>query len=256
MVVDELLLKRLTMRIAVIADIHANSEALQAVLGRIAELAVDEIVCLGDIVGYNANPNECVDTIRNAKIVSVLGNHDACASGLEEPYRFNALARFAVYWTREHLTEENRLFLLNLPREKSVHDFFLIHGSIHDTNRYLLTQEDAVDNFHLLAGLPGGPMLGFFGHTHVATAFIDHHGRISSDLSSELSLSSEKRYLINPGSVGQPRDGDPRASFLVYDHDDRTALSLRVEYDIKTCQDSIERAGLPPQLGWRLEQGR
>jgi predicted phosphodiesterase len=244
------------MRIAVIADIHANLEALQAVRDRIAELSVDEIVCLGDIVGYNANPNECVDVIRSEKILSVLGNHDVCASGREQPSRFNALARSAVFWTREHLTEESRLFLLNLPRERRVHDFFLIHGSIHDTDRYLLSREDAVDNFQLLVGLPGDLKFGFFGHTHVGAAFIDHEGRISSDLSSELSLSPGKRYLINPGSVGQPRDGDPRASFLVFDRDELTVLFFRVRYDIKACQDKIIRAGLPPQLAWRLEQGR
>ncbi len=244
------------MRIAVIADIHANLEALHAVLGRIAELAVDEIVCLGDIVGYNANPNECIDIIRNTKVVSVLGNHDACASGREKPSRFNALARTAVFWTREHLTEENRLFLLNLPREARAHDYFLMHGSIHDTNRYLLSRNDAVDNFRLLAGLSGALKLGFYGHTHVGTIFIEHQGSIASDLSSTLSLSPEKRYLINPGSVGQPRDSDPRASFLIYDHDDRAIVFFRVEYDIKSCQDKIVRAGLPPQLAWRLEQGQ
>ena len=244
------------MRIAVIADIHANLEALQAVLGRIAELAVDEIVCLGDIVGYNANPNECVDIIRSGNIVSVLGNHDACASGLEKPSRFNAHARAAVFWTREHLTGGNRSFLLNLPCETRAHDFYLMHGFIHDTNRYLLSRDDAADNFQLLAGLPGDLKLGFFGHTHVGTAFIDHHGSIASELSSELSLSSGKRYLINPGSVGQPRDDDPRASFLVYDRDDRTVRFFRVEYDIKRCQDKIVRAGLPPQLAWRLELGQ
>lgn len=244
------------MRIAVIADIHANLEALQSVLGRISGLNVDEIVCLGDIVGYNANPNECVDIIRNGRIVSVLGNHDACASGLEKPARFNVHARKAVVWTRERLTEYNRSFLMNLPREAGAHDFYLMHGSIHDTSRYLLSRHDAADNFTLLAELPGAPKLGFFGHTHVETAFIDHQGRISYDLSSELSISPEKRYLINPGSVGQPRDGDPRASFLVYDRDERTILFFRVEYDIKACQDRIVQAGLPPQLAWRLEQGR
>ena len=243
------------MRIAIIADIHANLEALQAVLERIHALNVDEIVCLGDIVGYNANPNECVGILRNEKILSVLGNHDACASGLEEPFRFNVLARSAVFWTREHLTEENRSFLRELPREKRVHDCFLFHGSIHDTNRYILFLDDVEENFQSLAGLPGALKLGFFGHTHVGTAFIDHQGVISSDLSSELSLSSEKRYLIDPGSVGQPRDGDPRASFLVYDRDDSTVLFFRVEYDIKACQDRIVRAGLPPLLAWRLEQG-
>jgi predicted phosphodiesterase len=244
------------MRIAIIADIHANLEALQAVLERIHALNVDEIVCLGDIVGYNANPNECVDILRNEKILSVLGNHDACASGLEEPFRFNVLARSAVFWTREHLTEENRSFLRELPREKRVHDCFLFHGSIHDTNRYILFLDDVEENFQSLAGLPGALKLGFFGHTHVGTAFIDHQGIISSDHSSELQLSSGKRYLINPGSVGQPRDGDPRASFLVYDRDDRIVLFFRVEYDVKACQDRIIRAGLPQLHAWRLEQGR
>jgi len=244
------------MRIAIIADIHANLEALLAALERIHALNVDEIVCLGDIVGYNANPNECVDILRNEKIASMLGNHDACASGLEEPYRFNALARRSVTWTREHLTEENRSFLLDLPREKRAHDFFLFHGSIHDTNRYILSRDDVEDNFQLLAGLPGTLKLGFFGHTHVRTALIDHRGIISLDLSLDLSLSPEKRYLINPGSVGQPRDGDPRASFLVYDRDDHTVLFYRVEYDIKRCQERILQAGLPPQLAERLERGQ
>lgn len=244
------------MRIAVIADIHSNLEALQAVIGRIHALNVDETVCLGDIVGYNANPNECVDILRKDKILSVLGNHDACASGLEEPHRFNELARRAAFWTRAHLTEENRAFLMDLPRETSRHGCFLFHGSINDTNRYILSRHDARDNFQSLAGLPGGLKLGLFGHTHVSTAFIDHSGALSEELSLDLSLSPGKRYLINPGSVGQPRDRDPRASFLVYDLDDRTVRSFRVEYDVKRCQDRILQAGLPPRLAERLEWGQ
>jgi predicted phosphodiesterase len=243
------------MRIAVIADIHANLDALQAVLERIHALKVDEIVCLGDIVGYNANPNECVDILRKEKILSVLGNHDACAAGLEEPYRFNALAQRALIWTREHLTEVNRSFLLELPREKMAHDHFLFHGSIHNTNRYILSRDDITDNFQSLAALPGALKLGFFGHTHVRTAFIDHRGVISRELSLDLSISPEKRYLINPGSVGQPRDGDPRAAFLVYDSIDHVIIFHRIEYDIRTCQDKVIRAGLPPQLAERLGEG-
>jgi len=131
------------MRIAVIADIHANLEALESDMGRIAEIAVDEIVCLSNIVGYNANPNECVDIIRSQKIMSVIGNHDVSVSGRAEPDRFNALARSAVFWTREHLTEENRSFLLDLPPETRVRDFLLVHGSIHDANRYLLSRDAA-----------------------------------------------------------------------------------------------------------------
>ncbi len=244
------------MRIAVIADIHANLEALESVMGRIAELTVNDIVCLGDIVGYNANPNECIDIIRREKIVSVLGNHDVAASGREAPNGFNALAQSAVFWTRKHLTPENRLFLLNLPPEARVGDFILVHGSIHDTNRYLLSRDAAADNFRLLAGLPGDLKLGFFGHTHIGMTFIDLQGSISSDHSSELLLSSGMHYLINPGSVGQPRDGDPRASFLLYDSVDGTVRFFRVEYDIKRCQAKIVRAGLPPQLAWRLKHGQ
>jgi predicted phosphodiesterase len=244
------------MRIAVIADIHANLEALESVMVMIADLAVDNIVCLGDIVGYNANPNECTDIIRRERIVSVVGNHDVAASGREEPNGFNALAQAAVFWTRKHITPENRLFLLNLPPETRVDDFILVHGSIHDTNRYLLSRDAAADNFRLLAGLPGDLKVGFFGHTHIGMTFSDLQGSISSDHSSELLLSPEMHYLINPGSVGQPRDGDSRASFLVYDNGDHTVRFFRVEYDIKLCQDKIVRAGLPPQLAWRLEHGQ
>jgi predicted phosphodiesterase len=243
------------MRIAIIADIHANLEALQAVLERIHALKVDEIVCLGDIVGYNANPNECVDSLRKEKILSVLGNHDACASGLEEPYRFNALAQRALFWTREHLTEENRSFLLDLPREKRAHDYFLFHGSIHNTNRYILSRDVIEDNFQSLAGLPGALNLGFFGHTHLRTALCDYQGSISMRKSLELTLSPDKLYLINPGSVGQPRDGDPRAAFLVYDSTNQFIIFHRVEYDIRKCQDKVIRAGLPPQLAERLSEG-
>ncbi len=243
------------MRIAIIADIHANLEALQAVLERIHVLNVDEIVCLGDIVGYNANPNECVDILRKEKILSVLGNHDACASGLEEPYRFNELARRAVFWTREHLTEENRSFLLELPREKRVRNYFLFHGSIHNTNRYILSRYDVEANFQSLAGLRGALNLGFFGHTHVRTALCDYQGSVSMSKSLELALSPDIRYLINPGSVGQPRDGDRRAAFLVYDSTDHFIIFQRVEYDIRKCQDKVIRAGLPPQLAERLGEG-
>jgi predicted phosphodiesterase len=243
------------MRIAIIADIHANLEALQAVLEQIHALKVDEIVCLGDIVGYNANPNECVDSLRKEKILSVLGNHDACASGLEEPYRFNALAQRALFWTREHLTEENRSFLVDLPREKRVHDSFLFHGSIHDTNRYILSRDDVVNNFQSLAGLAGALKLGYFGHTHVRTALCDSQGSVSMIKSLELALSPDKRYLINPGSVGQPRDGDPRAAFLVYDSTEHFIIFHRIEYDFRKCQDKVIRAGLPPQLAERLGQG-
>ncbi len=245
------------MRTAVISDIHGNLEALTAVLERIKAFKADEIVCSGDMVGYNANPNECLDILRSEKIKCVLGNHDVCAAGMEEPDNFNRYARAAVLWTRDRLTEENKRFLLALPRERRIRDFFLFHGSIHETDRYILYREDAANNFRFLAGLPGPLSVGFFGHTHVKMALIESRGVLSTSLEiEELELSPDKRYLINPGSAGQPRDGDPRAAFLIYDDKDRKVTFHRMEYDIGTCQEKIIRAGLPPQLAERLAWGR
>lgn len=244
------------MRTAVVSDIHANIEALQAVLERTKALEVEEIVCLGDIVGYNANPNECIDVLRNENVTCILGNHDASAAGMEEPEDFNPLARVAVLWTREQLTAVSRRFLAGLPRELRVRGFFLFHGSIHETDRYIFFREDAVENFRRLAGLDGAFPIGFFGHTHLRAALSEQRGMVAVlPAPEELDLSPAKRYLINPGSVGQPRDGDPRASFLVYDDRDRRVTFHRVAYNIRACQDKIIRAGLPPQLAERLDWG-
>lgn len=244
------------MRTAVISDIHANLEALTAVFERIKALKVDDVVSLGDMVGYNANPNEVLDILRKEKAACIIGNHDACAAGLEEPDDFNPFARAAVLWTREKLTKESRQFLEGLPRERYVRDFFIFHGSIHDTDRYILYRDDARYNFDLLADLSGPVSIGFFGHTHVRIALVEQSGIISTALAAEgLDLVSGKRYLINPGSVGQPRDGDPRAAFLVYDDEDRKVTFHRVEYDMRTCQDKIIAAGLPPRLAERLQWG-
>jgi predicted phosphodiesterase len=223
------------MRIAVIADIHANYHALEAVLDRIEALRVTMILCLGDVVGYGANPNKCVDLVRAHNIQSVMGNHDACAVGLEEPDGFNPLAKNALYWTREHLTEENSLFLMGLPRAHHLLEFYLFHGSIDNLNRYILGKQDAQENFLLLAKLPDGPGIGFFGHTHVRTAYSLGATGAEVEESPELFLSPDKRYLINPGSVGQPRDGDPRAAFLVYDDHNRQVTFYRVAYDVNAC---------------------
>ena len=240
------------MRIAVLADIHSNLEALEAVLERISGLHATGIVCLGDIVGYNANPNECIDLIKSSNITCVAGNHDVVACEREPPARFNQLARIAIEWTREQLTDVNRQFLMKLPRQQQVHDLMTFHGYIHDTDRYLFDANDARNNFQLLKGLAGDPWLGFFGHTHVRTVFSDENGATEAGPALEVSLSPANRYLINPGSVGQPRDLAPRASFLIYDADGSRITFHRVEYDIQTCQEKILRAGLPPRLAERL----
>lgn len=244
------------MRYAVISDIHSNLEALDAVLSRISELKVDDILCLGDIVGYNANPNECVDIVRRSGIRCVMGNHDSRASGLEEPDNFTPLAGESVLWTREHLIEENKTFLKNLPRKLVIDDFIIFHGSINDTDMYIIDEKDVIENFQLLEGLPDDIKTGFYGHTHVKAAMSLRRGKVFLEREEEIKLAGWKSYLINPGSVGQPRDRDPRASFLVYDRFNEKVDFYRVDYDIATAQKKIVEAGLPVELAGRLSLGR
>lgn len=244
------------MRYAVLSDIHGNLEAFRAVLTRVADLRIDRMVGLGDIVGYNADPNACVEIVRSEDMASVLGNHDTRATGMEEPDEFNAAASRAVLWTREHLAESNRSFLAALPRELAMEDAFLVHGSIHDTDRYILFANDLRHNFSLLRELPGPPHVCFFGHTHVPVAYSSDGAGIRQEPDDRIALVEGRQYLINPGAVGQPRDGDPRAAFAVYDREDRTVTFHRVEYDIAAAQDKIIRAGLPPRLAERLAYGR
>lgn len=244
------------MRYAIISDIHANLEALRAVLDRIAGMKVDAIYCLGDVVGYNANPNECIDILRSEKVRCLMGNHDSRAAGLEEPDDFNPSAARAVLWTREQLTPENRLFLHDLPREIEVDGIVLMHGSLHDTDRYIITANDVRDQFRALRDLSPPARIGFFGHTHVRIAFTLLDGAILVEQNENIRVTDDRSCLVNPGSVGQPRDGDPRAAFAAYDSDTREISFHRAEYDVRACQDKIIRAGLPPRLAERLAIGR
>jgi diadenosine tetraphosphatase ApaH/serine/threonine PP2A family protein phosphatase len=244
------------MRYAILSDIHANLEAFRAVLARTAELDADRVVCLGDVVGYNADPNVCVDLVRSEGIACIMGNHDAAACGFEEPDNFNPTARAAILWTREVLTAENRAFLQGLPRHLLINDMVLCHGSINETDQYLFEDRDIQENFSVMEALPNGPQVCFYGHTHMKAAY-SLSGRALSRVSSDkVLLTGGTRYHINPGGVGQPRDGDPQAPFLVYDRLERTIAFHRVEYDIAACQRKILRAGLPAMLAARLAMGR
>lgn len=244
------------MRYAVISDIHSNLEALSAVLDGIAHLRIQRVFCLGDVVGYNANPNECVERVRDEGIHCIMGNHDSRSVGLEETDDFNPHAAEAVRWTQRRLSEENRELLKNLPRRIREDDFVLFHGSLDDPDRYILTRRDVMDNFRMLNGLPGSPRIGFFGHTHLrmAIALVGEAAIIENE--DNVTIRADRSYLVNPGSVGQPRDGDPRASFCVYDGEERTIAFYRVEYDIRTCQKKVLEAGLPSWLAERLAAGR
>lgn len=242
------------MRYAVISDIHSNLEALTAFLEEIKKLKIDKIVCLGDIVGYNANPNECIELLKANNAVCVMGNHDSRAAGLEEPDDFNYHAAAAIYWTRKALTPENKDFLASLPRMVLVDKKFLaVHGWINDTDSYVLGMRDAKKNFLLLKEKKTG--LCFFGHTHVPVAYAEKQGEVHPVPGPVLKVSVEESYLVNPGSIGQPRDRDPRASFIVYDTRKSQISYNRIEYDIHSTAGKIIAAGLPERLAERLKLG-
>ena len=245
------------MRYAVISDIHSNLEALTSFLEEIKALDIDKTVCLGDVVGYNANPNECVEIIRKNRIQCVMGNHDSRASGLEGASDFNLLAANAVVWTMEALTPENAAFLRALPRSLLIDRKFLaIHGWVNNTDRYIMGVNDAEKNFELMRALDKPASVCFFGHTHVPLSYVEAGGVIDAVAGASVKVEKGSSYLINPGALGQPRDRDPRASFAVFDTKKSLITFHRFEYDIHATAGKILAAGLPerlaerPRLGW------
>lgn len=243
------------MKYAFISDVHSNLEAFLAVLNEIDSRGVDEIVCLGDIVGYNANPNKCIEIINDRGIKCIMGNHDARASGLEEPDDFTHLAKEAILWTRRQLNQKNISFLKNLPRTLSFpgDKILAVHGSINSTDEYIFSAQDLAENF--LRMEEAGIKTCFFGHTHVRIAFGQNGEGINPLYQGEITIEGNKKYLVNPGSVGQPRDGDPRAAFLIYNTDAEVIEFFRVQYDMDKCCEKIIRAGLPIELAERLITG-
>ncbi|TCJ18858.1 metallophosphoesterase [Rubrobacter taiwanensis] len=237
---------------AVISDIHGNLEALEAVLGDMPG-DLERIYCLGDVIGYGASPNECCDLIREREILTISGNHDlAIADESSDISWFNPVAAAAVLWGREQLTEENRKFLLGLPRMMQSADALFVHGSIRDPDEYIMDHTTAEENLALLKSEYPGVPLCFFGHTHVKS--IAPRPPHPANGSGALDLSENGPYLINPGSVGQPRDGDTFASYVTVEG--LTVTYRFVQYDIERSQARIRAAGLPDMLAARLAVGR
>ncbi|MEE8574538.1 MAG: metallophosphoesterase family protein [Thermodesulfobacteriota bacterium] len=243
------------MRYAIISDIHSNLEAFTAILNDIEIMNVDETVCLGDVVGYNANPNKCVDLIKERDIKTVMGNHDRVAAGSGEPVGFNHAAREAVLWTRERLTEENKQFLLNLPLSLDVDGkFLMVHGSVDSTDDYIFNRQDVVQNFRLLKEL-GTDKLCFFGHTHIPAAYTSNWGKVLAHRVKDFFMDSVTYYMINPGSVGQPRDGDARAAYVLYDSKRRHISFHWLDYEVDLASRKDREAGLPIAVAERLKRG-
>ncbi len=246
------------MRFLIVSDIHANLPALEAVLSD-ASGAFDVAVCCGDLVGYGADPNAVVDWARESAKVVVRGNHDkACTATPEELEWFNPTARAAAVWTKDALSPENAAYLAALPKGPlSLDGFQVLHGSPVDEDEYVLNTWDAAPLSEYVEG-----NLAFFGHTHLQGGFFFPSGRVQrlaklkrEDHELPLPMAPDRLYLVNPGSVGQPRDGDPRAAYCLYDTDSRTVLYRRVAYDIAEAQRRIRRAGLAESLAARLALG-
>jgi predicted phosphodiesterase len=241
-------------RIGVVSDIHSNLAALETVVA--AMQPMDEVWCLGDIVGYGPQPNECVSTLRGLKHLAVAGNHDWAATGRMGVEEFNPYAAAAALWTRDQLAPDTRDYLVGLPIRLTSGEFTLAHGSPRDPLwEYLLGASSAGANFAHFEG----PFC-LVGHTHVPAIFTRADDRrvlarrIVGDEDVPLDQPGS-RYILNPGSVGQPRDGDSRAAFLVVDTDRRLASWRRVVYPIEPTQERMRRAGLPPELIERLDLG-
>jgi predicted phosphodiesterase len=244
-------------RYLILSDLHANWEALEAV-ARAAKGSYGRALCCGDLVGYGADPNAVVDWVRANCEAAIRGNHDKACAGLEVLEWFNPVARAAVAWTRHALTEENRTYVRGLLRGPlAVEGFELAHGSTADEDEYVLTAGEALNAFAYLES-----RLVFFGHTHVQGGYVWNRARVetipppSSSARQEVRIEPECAYLINPGSVGQPRDGDPRAAFAIYDSHTRVVSYRRIAYDVEGAQRKIRDAGLPSILADRLGAGR
>lgn len=243
------------MRYAILADIHANLAALMAVLDDIeGKGGVDEVWCLGDIVGYGPEPAECIKLLRMFNPVCVSGNHDLGAAGMLDLALFNPLAAEVCRWTAEKLNAAELLYLSELPAVIKKGDFTLVHGSPRDpAMEYIISTVIAERNFEAY-----DTKYCLAGHTHAPVAYRQKDGGVASVvLKAGIGLvTKEHRIIINPGAVGQPRDGDPRASYGIYDSEGQMFRLYRVDYDIHATQDKMMAAGLPVPLVARLEQGK
>jgi len=248
------------MRYLIISDIHANLTALETVLAA-AKGKWDKAVCLGDLVGYGPDPNGVVDRVRSLAAQTIRGNHDKTIAGLEDADDFNPIARAAVLWTRQQLRPENREYLQKLPKgPQSIDGFTVVHGSIYDEDEYVYSPELALDP------LKTSPTpVAFFGHTHIQGGFTLRGDELQvlytapgvGRESVQVQIEPGTNYLLNPGSVGQPRDGDARAAFAIADVEQQHTVEFwRVPYDIAQVQQRMSQANLPEPLILRLAFGR
>lgn len=241
---------------AILSDIHGNLPALEAVMAYLQQQQIDRTLILGDIVGYGAHPFECVQAVRMMKGISVIqGNHDRVASGEHDPYLRN-VAREVLRWTRRQLSDEQIGFLADLPAAGIADSlFFTAHGSLYHPDEYIINSQIARRNLNLLRERFATVKVAFFGHTHVPVLISDEGIKQGFKSGESIELETKKAYLINPGAVGQPRDGNPQVSFAILDVYQWSVSFIRLDYDIERAQGAILEAGLPPAVADRLGYG-
>jgi len=238
---------------AILSDIHGNLEALCAVIQDLSRERVERIGFLGDAVGYGADPNECLSLLKSLTGLIVAGNHDYGVVGLTDVSYFNPMAKAAILWTGKKLTEESRAFLRGLPLWREVEGITFVHATPHDPGNwnYIFSPQDAWESFRAMSG-----EVAFVGHSHYPSIFAEKENKIVSVFKEEeIFLQEGRRYIINVGSVGQPRDRNLWAAYGLYDEGAKKYLLKRVPYDVPTAQKKILKAGLPPFLAQRLALG-
>jgi len=242
------------MRYGIFSDIHSNLEAFSSVIEAYKKESIDKYLCIGDVVGYAANPAECIDLVRNIAKVSVAGNHDWGTVNLFSIDYFNPVAAKAIFWTRNNLDENRSNFLESLNPLYKNEDLTLAHGSLNNPQdfNYMLDTDIAVESFKLMEN-----NICFVGHTHVPGVFIqDKNYKVTYSNEENININSQDKYIVNVGSVGQPRDNNPKASCCIYDTDKKEVRIKRINYDIGTARKKIIDARLPNFLGDRLLLGR
>lgn len=241
------------MRYAVLSDVHSNLEAFLACLDFLKNAKIDKYLFLGDIVNYGADPRECISLLRSLDASCVAGNHDWAAVGLTDIGYFNDNAKRSLSWTRENISDVDYLFLSGLELVKETKDFCLVHGTLNHPEEfdYMTDSFRAVKDFYALK-----TRICFLGHSHRHCVYIEDKNRILYQEPAALSLEEDRRYIVNVGSVGQPRDGDPRACFCIYDEEASIFEFQRVSYDVESAQKKIREALLPESLAARLAVGR
>jgi predicted phosphodiesterase len=248
--------RRELMRYLVISDVHSNLESLEKLFSLKKTNNIDKILFLGDLVGYGANPNEVIDyflTLKNTYYVR--GNHDKVVAGIESSSLFNPVAAFSAEWSKNQISKNNLKFLKSMPQGPKIVDYFstICHGSTFDEDYYVFSIFEASESIKFME-----TSVGFFGHTHFPIMYLLRNNKIDTVpfvKETKIKLDPNTKYLINPGSIGQPRDKDPHPSFIIFDSDKREIQFYRYSYSIKKTQKKIRDAGLPDALALRLESG-